>query len=279
MKYLIKYPVNKDVGQMKALWKSAFGDEQPLIDNFFKTLYSHDNALIAKNGDEVCGCVYIIDGFLNSVGGKSYKCGYVYAAVTKSEHRGRGIMRELIAALCDMQRQRGAAALLLVPSEKELFDYYKKLGFVTAFYKEKAIVASTFSKGEILSCDGSEFLARRAEFLKTKAGYFDFDEKGKRYRLSEFGGKRRLLLYSDGIYNGYIVGELNGREYDIIETDLPLSGVCRAAYRLKKQYGCELVKCEGFGRRTPYGMIKSLNDELNEYDIAFYSHYINMMLE
>ena len=103
-----------DYDNILRIWSEAFGDTKEDIINFLNKFKE---------------CVYILDKdaimtlfpvILNNKRGH-----YIYAVAVDSEKRGMGLGKKLIEfAKANMEN-----FLVLVPADKGLFDYYRKLGF------------------------------------------------------------------------------------------------------------------------------------------------------
>jgi predicted acetyltransferase len=86
--------------------------------------------------------LFLLDGSLRC-GGEQTRSGYIYAACTAPEHRGKGYMSALLNGADDIARRQGKEFLCLVPSEQSLFEYYARFGYLSSF-KTKKIVLSRF---------------------------------------------------------------------------------------------------------------------------------------
>ena len=60
---------------------------------------------------------------------------YLYAIATAAEWRGRGFAGGLIREAIDISRARGYKAVMLIPSNESLVEYYKRFGFGEPSYK------------------------------------------------------------------------------------------------------------------------------------------------
>lgn len=92
-----------------------------LFNRFFKDCF-----FIQENG-EVVSQLFVINASLNDK-----RVGYIYAAATKPEFRSRGLMSKLIENVKGFYSN-----LALRPATQELYGFYEKLGFVTAFYNKE----------------------------------------------------------------------------------------------------------------------------------------------
>ena len=97
------------------IWNKAFGDSKEDILNFL---------------DKFKEYVYILDKYaimtLFPVTLNNKKGHYVYAVAVDNEKRGMGLGKKLI----EFAKENMEDFLVLVPADKGLFEFYRKLGFI-----------------------------------------------------------------------------------------------------------------------------------------------------
>lgn len=111
----------EDGNSLKELWKSAFREKDQAIELFFKRIYTPDICFVALFDNKPVSMLYLLN---TSVNGK--KACYLYAAATRQDFRGRGIMRGLV----DFALSHTDALLCAtLPASEGLYDFYSGLGF------------------------------------------------------------------------------------------------------------------------------------------------------
>ncbi len=111
---------------LKRLWAEAFGDTEEAIDAFFATGFSPDrHHSILENGAPV-SALYWFDCHLDG-----QKLAYIYAVATAKQHRGKGLAHRLMDETHRILQGQGYAGAVLVPGSKELFAFYKAMGYRT----------------------------------------------------------------------------------------------------------------------------------------------------
>ncbi len=111
----------EDVSSLKELFKSVFDENEKALELFFKRIFKPEICYVCYDGETLAAMVYIIPTTINS-----RKAGYLYAAATKDEFRGAGIMKGLIHYALSITAQEVCVTL---PASDSLYDYYRKLGF------------------------------------------------------------------------------------------------------------------------------------------------------
>ena len=120
----ITNPSPEHIPQLRSLWKTAFGDTDAFLDDFFRTAYSSDR----------CSCI-LIDGrvaaalywFRASCG--SQKFAYLYAVATDPAFRGQGLCRSLMEDTRVLLSSQGFQGLILVPQKESLRQMYARMGY------------------------------------------------------------------------------------------------------------------------------------------------------
>ncbi len=111
----------KDINSLKELFKNVFDENDEALELFFKRIFEPEICYVCYEGDELISMVYIIPTTLNG-----RKAGYLYAAATKDEFRGAGIMKGLIHYALSITAQE---VCITLPASDSLYDYYGGLGF------------------------------------------------------------------------------------------------------------------------------------------------------
>ncbi len=132
----IRFPLESDYENLKALWQTAFDDSKESLDFFFNKTVSPDRVLAAFEYGKPVSALYMLESDIISE--KTYSAYYIYAVCTHPEYRGKGLMKSLFDELFKVAKSRGIDYLFLVPEEEYLFNIYEKLGFKNGFsYSEK----------------------------------------------------------------------------------------------------------------------------------------------
>ena len=145
------------LSQCKALYKEAFCDDDLAFEKvLFETCFKYCK-FIEKNG-KIVSMLFLLPTVLKTKE-RSLKCGYIYAAATLKECRGKGYMSHLINEV------QGDMALFLKPANDSLIKFYKNLGFKT--------VSAEKTTDFPMLCPAEDFL--------TLAELFPDDENKEKY--------------------------------------------------------------------------------------------------
>ncbi|MGN1195756.1 MAG: GNAT family N-acetyltransferase, partial [Acutalibacteraceae bacterium] len=126
----------KYIPDLFSLWKTCFHDEDGYINLFFEKEYENCKIFACFENGEIVSVLYLLDCFI-SLDRNRYDGYYLYAAATKPESRGKGLMSALIKEAEDFAKKEGKAFIALVPGEESLYGYYKRFGFDKTMYKFK----------------------------------------------------------------------------------------------------------------------------------------------
>lgn len=155
----IRYPCDRDVPGLRALWKQAFGDTDEFLDLFFSAAYAPERSLCALEGDTVAAAMYWLDCEC-----REKPVAYLYAVATDEQYRGRGLCRALTEEVHRILRKRGYAGAILVPGSPGLFAMYGKMGYRTC----SSVTEWEVPAGKPIPLSpltGAEYAARRRELL------------------------------------------------------------------------------------------------------------------
>lgn len=146
---MYRIATKQDIPGIAALWQQAF-HETPLLPD--------GPCFVAEQDGRVVAMVHVLMQKVQAQ--KTYTAAYLYAVATDEAFRGRGICRELMAYA---ERTLDADCCILVPAHKSLFSFYEKLGYRTAFTRNK----TSFPGGNEISME--EYLLRREVLLSATA--------------------------------------------------------------------------------------------------------------
>ncbi|MBR7141952.1 MAG: GNAT family N-acetyltransferase [Clostridia bacterium] len=139
----------KNIAALKALWAEAFEDEPAYIEAFFEEVFPH--ALCLCNDEaEPASALYLIPGMLYG-----RPADYLFAAATRRDFRGKGLISELIRQATEHACRRGAF-LFTVPAEENLFSFYSRFGFRPLPEK----VQTGTAQAELIPCTKEQWLAK-----------------------------------------------------------------------------------------------------------------------
>ena len=116
--------------QCRELWMEVFGDEREWVDRYLAEYSAQDNMLLSKEQDRVVSMLHIVD-ITTDYGPTAY----LYAIATDPAYRGRGYAKELISKAIGLVRERDYKAVMLIPSEPSLVEYYQRFGFSEPSYR------------------------------------------------------------------------------------------------------------------------------------------------
>lgn len=116
--------LDKDLIEVKELWKECFGDEDEFIDRFLVRFYSPQTTFLHREEERVVAMLHVV-AFTSAFG----RTGYVYAVATDKEYRRRGLAAELLREAEEWCRANGFDALMLIPQNDSLVRYYAGLDF------------------------------------------------------------------------------------------------------------------------------------------------------
>lgn len=126
--YTIRPLTSADGKQAAALWTLVFGDEEPLVLEFFRCFAGQAPfGLCAEHHGQIAAAAYCPPGAdLVEADGTVHPGAYLYAVATHPEHRKQGLARTLCRGLKDMAWAKGMEYLFTKPSQPSLYPWYEE---------------------------------------------------------------------------------------------------------------------------------------------------------
>jgi predicted acetyltransferase len=131
---MIRLAEEKDIPELKTLWRDVFQEEEAYLDAFFEKLFKGENALLYEEDGRIAAALHMVP-YSMIVDEVEHPLLYLYAIGTLPEYRGKGYAGEITREALRVAEDRGYSAAFLVPAEESLFLWYERMGFETVFYK------------------------------------------------------------------------------------------------------------------------------------------------
>ena len=265
---MICHPEKHDVEQIKTIWMLCFGDDRETIDIYFDRCFSPDGCYISKTGDTVQAVLQMINCTL-VIDGEQLDARYMYAVCTHTDYQGRGIMTSLIKESLKSEKQSGTKAVLCVPANERLFEFYKRLGFVNAIYCTEKEYDRDYVISHSLKCDYElngdfpSFNEKRNEVLNrfSKDSFVSYSDK----YISLAKGFSYSTVATENAYAIFI--EKNGA-VEIADSCFNETGFNELCYALKNETNADkyIIKFNGNDNDVLKGVIKvfDCNTELSK---------------
>ena len=235
----------KDLPHLTKLWCRCFGDEASTVEAFWKC-FDKITVFIARDKlPAAMLCALPVTYF--DTEGQAQTAAYLYAVCTDEAHRGRGICAELMALAEKTLAAQGVQFTCLVPSNENLFRFYNRLGYRTAFYQQKYLCHAD-GEAQIKKISATAYQNLRQ--MQLYCDFISYDE----WLLSLQNGLYRVET-EDAICCA--AAEKHG-ETLIIKELLPNDPTAAAA--LAAYLGCKQAEVRSFEGDIPFGMAKSLSN-------------------
>ncbi len=267
----------EDINVLAKLWAEIFGDSEDFAKMIFKDFSSIQNAYVTEENGEIICMICTVPVTIETKNGS-----YIYGVFTKASARRQGKARELMEYVAQQLKAKGQEFFVLVPSEKNLFAFYEKLGFISAFPLRKF-------RREI-----NRNLWAQAEFDSVTAkGLLEFRKRFSPMAVT-FALPQMMAVFSDlysiGITivhskNGYGLYIRKDKTLHFIELQaenereaITLMEAAREKEVFAEEAEISLGNSQllflGLGEQEPYGMIKFLGDP---FDVT--ESYMRLMMD
>lgn len=157
-----------DVPALRRLWAQAFGDGDELLDYFFSRLYRPEDAFVIREDGTVRAMAFQLPMTICE-GGRGWRAAYLYAVATDGAARGRGYCTGLLDYAGQVLAERGCKALLLVPGEPGLRDFYRARGYADFSTADRFEIWAAPVTGGVERIGAPEYLELRERILAERA--------------------------------------------------------------------------------------------------------------
>lgn len=238
---IFEQPDREQIAQLVQLWKEAFGEYDGFWELFLKTGFLPEHCrCLTENGQAVAGLYW----FDCSCGND--KIAYVYAVVTDSRQRGKGLCRKLMAQVHGLLKNQGYSGVMLVPADEGLRSMYRKLGYEDCTTIGKLSCDEGNTAVEIRNVGTEEYASLRRTLLP------DDGVLQEGIQLPFLAAQAQLFAGADFLLAAYLDGEtLRGME---------LLGNTEAAPGIVKALGCKQGVFQIPGDEEPFAMIHKLTE-------------------
>lgn len=270
---------------LERIWRQCFGDSAEYVSYFFDNRYNPNSCIVYV--DETVGrpvaMLHMLDCSVTE-DSEIVPAQYIYAAATRPDHQGRGIMSLLFEYARRYAASRGQKYMVLVPGSRELFRFYEKRGFYRC-YKYRSVYMSrrdleTLSgykrsqsentgRQKMPSLMLTDIHAVRRDMLIDREGFVTWDYKALKYAagIHERSGGF-ITTCADGSEAGYAFCMPEGSTLRVNEFicstgfDAPLirSILASGNYeRFELRIPAYDDMFANFGEITDFGMISAVN--------------------
>lgn len=286
---MIRCSVNNDREGLISLWHDSFGDNRKEIEFFLDNKYVPENTVVCEENGCIVSQLFLLEGEMH-IGGDDYPSYYLYAACTAKEHRGKGIMGQMLEFTRNLASDRGVNFICLMPAEESLYNYYSKFGYKTSFGRK--VIKSTLDvlkKVDLSRNNHSDFSVKTPEKSRDSAfyyiDYFKWDRQSVEFAFKFFehyGGN----VFQD--CKGYILYTINDGCLCVKESTFTQNVLVEKIIKL-----CDKNKSDKFeiflpakidffeiaGEFKPNGMILCVNNKLDKDIKPDESGYLGLTLD
>ncbi len=158
-----------DEAALMRVWELAYGGDLDCAELYFQNYYHPGDGITAQVEGQLCSAIYLIEGFLLHLPGKTVKtCTYLYALGTPDMYRGHGYGGKTIWKSGVVGYERGADYVCFLPASESLSRWYQGiLGTRTVFFRREFPVETggTFSRGAVTPIPPEDYAKLREVLL------------------------------------------------------------------------------------------------------------------
>jgi GNAT superfamily N-acetyltransferase len=244
-----------DMAALKEIWSASFPGDEAFSDWFLHSVYAPENALVFEDGGRAAAMLHLLPARLRA-GGEALTAAYVYAVATLPPYRGKGVAAALLGGAEDLARARGASYLVLVPQSESLFEYYRRQGFETAFFRGRRTIAAGGPTAPDFEIDDAPGISEMDECFEAALSGRDHVARSQEDWARSLIYLRALGVRRAGRLEGYAVYEPGGGVRELVaKGDAPRCALEAAAL---DRLGVREAACFTPEGEAPYGMARAL---------------------
>ena len=200
----IDLPRQEHIPQLYRLWQEAFGDTDAYLDAFFAAAEPLKHGRCVTVEGKPVAALYWFD-----CRWREKKLAYVYAVATKTQCRGQGLCRALMADTLRYLKASGYQGAMLVPGGEALRKMYASMGYQPATRITQLSCVAAENGTALRTLETAEYAALRRSYLPPEGVVQeDCNLAFLKTRWMLLAGED-FLLTAD-IFDGVVTGELLG---------------------------------------------------------------------
>lgn len=216
--------------QQREIWKDCFGDPDSYIDFYYANRYKEEETALLLHEGQILAMLTMIPVKTVFPDNQSSNTAMFYAIATKPQYQNRGFAAQLINYSNQLLGSRNELSVL-VPANKKLFAYYRKLGYQDGFYLREILLKregiDSLSAHETHECmitpiNSEEYNARRIKQLGGRF-YISYADNDVTYqkKLSQQSGADIYAVDIENIQGCLIVERIDLAKVFIKEILIP----------------------------------------------------------
>lgn len=274
---------------LERIWRLCFDDPPEYAKYFFDFRYNPNACAVYI--DEAAGrpvaMLHMLDASITE-DSEIVPVQYIYAAATRPDFQGRGIMRQLLEFARQYAIIKQQRYMILVPGSRELFRFYEKRGYYRCFKVRNVYMTESElralagednvrrggrSTGKVAQSSiltQSDIHAVRRDMLADREGFVTWNYQAVKYAADvhkHLGGG--IITATDGVDAGYAFCRQEGADKVVVSELICSDGYQKEIIRqILREYHCKQYEFRlpvydelfaPFGEVSDYGMIAAVH--------------------
>jgi len=267
-----------EIAWQKEIWKLCFKDSDDFIEFFYTNRYNEDQTMLLLHEGEISAMLTMLPVNIITADKQNYNSTMLYAVATHPEYQNRGFATQLMDSTQQYLKEKNSACSVLVPAEKQLFGFYRKLGYEDVFLIREFTFTSGMienlpvgnaSKPRITDIDPAEYNRIRNQQLSGKLFItYAKEEIAYQKKLSQKSGADIYRIESGELEGCAAIERLNPDKIIIKEMLIPDRALTLAVKQIAKLLQAKeyIMRTPAFlgehleGVVRPFGMIKATGE-------------------
>ncbi len=263
----IRLTNDKDINELKKLWREVFDSEGIYTELFIKNRYHTCEAVGMFDKEKLISVLYMLPCTLK-VKDREYSMSYIFAVGTLKDERGKGYCSQVMNFAHEYLKNKGIDCASLVPAEKGLFDFYRRLQYENAFYisfDSYHVIKSKKPQASFVSLEKRR--AAREKYLGQADGFLSWDESALAFCQldNSYAGDGETISFPS-LGDGYAVCKIRSDHVLIKEIVCDEKKKNRFINAVGNHYNKKKVVVRDIpkDKSHPFGMIYLISDKIKE---------------
>ncbi len=193
--------------RQKEIWKLCFGDSDRYIDFYYANRYKETETVLLLADQEIVSMLTMLPIKIASSTQHIFNSTMLYAIATHPKYQNRGIATQLMDFTNRYLKENEKTYSVLVPSDKQLFDFYRQQGYKDAFFIREVLFTQEMIES-LETCEKSHCI-----ISKISPEYYN------QRRNKQLGGRLHVAYTNDDIAYQQQLSQMSGADIYSLEID------------------------------------------------------------
>ena len=224
----MRFANHNDIASLKEIWRLCFGDSNSFIDYYFLHRFKADQTVVLQGEGIISAMLTIIPTQLITSKNKKINSAMLYAIATHPDFQKRGFASQIVEFTNEYLGNQNIDISILVPANPELFNFYRKLGYIEGFnIHETRILKHQINLNQEETCSIKAISSKEYNLIRNKnltgQPYIAYNDEEIAYQkgISIYTGTDIFVININGITGCAVIERISSDKILIKEILFP----------------------------------------------------------